>query len=226
MDSNNTTALRKRTQITKTNRNMLIVVVVASIVVGVSIVASVFLVQRIMHEQKVISAKAETESILVKNNKTIPELESKIKTLNSNQALIDSKAKPSDDALQVILDALPSEANSLAVGGSLEKKIISGIDGMTLDSLKVNPVIGIELISDTGEVATAESAGKISFIYSVKGSIDSLQALFEKLEKSIRVFDTDSVRIENQKSQLVLTVEGHTYYEPAVKIKITEEPID
>ena len=186
MDSNNTTALRKRTQITKTNRNMLFVVVIASVVVGVSIVASVFLAQRIIFVQKVISAKAETESILVNNNKTIPELESKIKTLNSNQALIDSKAKPSDDALQVILDALPSEANSLAVGGSLEKKIISGIDGMTLDSLKVNPVIGIELISDTGEVATAESAGKISFIYSVKGSIDSLQALFVKLEKSIR----------------------------------------
>jgi len=120
---------------------------------------------------------------------------------------------------------LPSEANSLAVGGSLEKKIISGIDNLTLESLKVNPVVGVELITDTGEVASADSANKISYIYSAKGTIESLQALFKKLEKSIRVFDTDSVRIENQGSQLVLTVEGHTYYEPAVNIKITEKSL-
>lgn len=224
MDNSNN-ALRKRTQIAKTNRNMLIVVIVVSVIVGISIVASIFLFQRIRHVQKEIDAKSETESTLVKNNKILPDLQDKIKALNSNQALMDSKAKPTDDALQVILDALPSEANSLAVGGSLEKKIISGIDNLTLESLKVNPVVGVELITDTGEVASADSANKISYIYSAKGTIESLQALFKKLEKSIRVFDTDSVRIENQGSQLVLTVEGHTYYEPAVNIKITEKSL-
>jgi len=92
MDNSNN-ALRKRTQIAKTNRNMLIVVIVVSVIVGISIVASIFLFQRIRHVQKEIDAKSETESTLVKNNKILPDLQDKIKALNSNQALMDSKAK-------------------------------------------------------------------------------------------------------------------------------------
>jgi len=226
MDNKDNIAIRKRTQIAKTNKYMLGTVIIASIVVGVSIVATIFLFQRIQFYQNVIGAKSETQSVLEKNNEAVPKLEENIRKLNSNNALIDSKAKSTDDAIQVVLDALPSEANSLAVGGSLEKKIISGIDGLTLESLKVNPVIGVELISETGEVEPAESQGKITYIFSVKGSIESMQALFKKLEKSIRVFDTDIVRIETQGSLLVLSIEGHTFYEPAVDVKITEKAVD
>lgn len=226
MDNKDNIAIRKRTQIAKTNKYMLAAVIVASVVVGVSIVATIFLFQRIQFYQKVIGAKLETQSVLERNNEAVPKLEENIRKLNSNNALIDSKAKSTDSAIQVVLDALPSEANSLAVGGSLEKKIIYGIDGLTLESLKVNPVLGIELISETGEVESAESQGKITYIFSVKGSIESLQALFKRLEKSIRVFDTDIVRIETQNDLLVLSIEGHTFYEPSVDVKITEKSIE
>lgn len=225
MENKDNIAIRKRTQIEKTNRIMLGTVIVASVVVGVSIVASIFLVQRIGFIQKVINEKQATQNVLQKNNSTIPKLQENVRKLNSDSALIDSKASANDNAVQVVLDALPSGANSLAVGGSLEKKIFANINDLGLVSLKVDPVAGVEFSSESSPVLQSGGLDKIKFTYSAKGNIDSLKALFLKFEKSIRVFDTDYVKIENQRNNLILTVEGHTYYQPAVEVKLTEKTI-
>src|SRR5680860_1221365 len=153
-------ALRKRTQITMANRMMFLWVAGVSVVFGFALVGTIFLTQMLLFNERVLQEKDKTVAILKANNDNIQDLESQIRVLDTNQALIDSKAEPDDQAIQVILDALPSDANSLALGASLQNKSLAGIEGLTLNSLQVDPVVGVESL--TGD-ASVENASPSSY---------------------------------------------------------------
>ena len=220
-------ALRKRTQIAKANRTMFTWVASASVVVGFALVVSVFLTQRIIFNEKVLSEKTKTVATLKTNNNVIAELEAQVRILDNNQALTASKAKPSDQAIQVILDALPSDANSLALGASLQKRLLTDIPGLTIESLQVDPVVGVEslnLSSNTSSsIATGES--EISFRFAVSGDETSLKQALERLERSIRTIDVTSLTIESQGAKRVLTVEARAFYEPARVVNLKDKVV-
>ena len=225
-------ALRKRSQIAKENRRMFIWVAGASVLLGFAIVVSVFLVKTVLFNEKVLQEKSQTQSTLKYNNAQVDALKSEIRALDANQALIDSKAKPTDETLQVILDALPSEANSLALGASLQKKLLFGINGMTLESLQVDPVAGIEsiegdiaVVDEAQDVSEELSSSEILFNFSISGTEDALAAALINLEKSIRTIDVTSFKIENQGDVRLLTAQARAFYEPAVKVELKDKVI-
>lgn len=223
----NDVAMRKRTQIAKANRMMFVWVAGVSIVVGFALVGSIFLAQKLFFNEKVIAEKEKTVSVLKANNANISELEAQVRVLDSNQALIDTKAKPEDQAIQSILDALPSEANSLALGASLQSKLLAGIDGLTIQSLQVDPVIGVEQLATDAVVqdvtATGVSSNQITFRFAVSGAPDVLKTALERLERSIRAIDIVSLRIESQGDSQVMTVEARAFYEPAVVVELKDK---
>jgi len=225
-------ALRKRSQIAKENRRMFMWVTGASVLFGFAIVISAFLVKTILFNEKVLQEKSQTQATLKYNNEQVDALKSEIRALDANQALIDSKAKYTDETLQVILDALPSEANSLALGASLQKKLLFGIDGLTLESLQVNPVVGIEsldgdsAIVDEAQYSPEESpSSEILFNFSISGNEKSLTEALANLEKSIRTIDIISFKIENQGNVRLLTAQARAFYEPAVKVELKDKVI-
>jgi len=225
-------ALRKRYQIAKENRRMFMWVAGASVLLGFAIVVSVFLVKTVLFNEKVLQEKSQTQSTLKYNNAQVDALKSEIRALDANQALIDSKAKPTDETLQVILDALPSEANSLALGASLQKKLLFGINGMTLESLQVDPVAGIEsiegdiaVVDEAQDVSEELSSSEILFTFSISGTEDALAAALVNLEKSIRTIDVTSFKIENQGDVRLLTAQARAFYEPAVKVELKDKVI-
>ena len=225
-------ALRKRYQIAKENRRMFMWVAGASVLLGFAIVVSVFLVKTVLFNEKVLQEKSQTQSTLKYNNAQVDALKSEIRALDANQALIDSKAKPTDETLQVILDALPSEANSLALGASLQKKLLFGINGMTLESLQVDPVAGIEsmegdtaVVDEAQDVSEELSSSEILFNFSISGTEDALAAALINLEKSIRTIDVTSFKIENQGDVRLLTAQARAFYEPAVKVELKDKVI-
>lgn len=221
-------ALRKRTQIAKENRKMFIWVAGASVVLGVALVAAIFIFQVILFNQKVISEKGNTNDTLIHNNSVIDALQAQVRALDASQALIDSKANPSDDTLQVVLDALPSQPNSLALGASLQNKLLVGVSGLTLNSLQVNSIEGVESLDQSGEADTSNStdtAKEITFTFSVSGDETALKQMLANLEKSIRTIDLTSVKIENQGQTRVLTAEGRAFYEPARTVELTDKVI-
>ena len=65
------TALRKRQQIAKANRMMFLWIAGVSVVVGIALVASIFLAQKAFFNEKVLAEKSKTASTLVKNNKVV-----------------------------------------------------------------------------------------------------------------------------------------------------------
>lgn len=225
------TAIRKRTQITAANRVMFLWVAGVSVVFGVSLVTAVFLVQMLFFNERVLHAKNDTVSTLETNNKNIEPLQKSERVLNTNEALKSIKAKPDDEAIQVILDALPSDANSLALGASLQNKLLSGINDLTLESLQVDPVIGIESLSNSGSSVldasanTPNSANQITFRFSVKGDEAALKPALVNLERSIRTIDITTLKIENQGTTRVMTVSGRGFYEPVRKVELKDKVI-
>jgi cell division protein FtsL len=221
------TSLRKRAQIAKAGKNMFIWVIIASILLSIAIVVSIILVQRIISVNNTIGQKNKTLQILKNNNKAIPDLENAVRALNSNQSLIDSKANLTDEAVQVVLDALPSEANSLTLGASFQQILLPSATGdISIESLSVTPISGVES-ADSGTTSTSSTNTNVSgikpieFNFAVKGSTDSLIALLKRLESSIRVIDTTNVKIESSGSQQLMTVSGQAYYQPARVFKVT-----
>ncbi len=223
-------AIRKRTQIAKANRTMFLWVAAVSALVGFALVGSIFLTQKLVFNEKILSEKDKTVSTLKKNNDNVAELEAQVRILDTNQALIDSKAKSDDQPIQVILDALPSDANSLALGASLQNKLLADIAGLTINSLQVDPVIGVESLSGDSSVqdtstASASDQSQITFRFAVSGGEDALKEVLKRLERSIRAIDISSLRIESQGSNRVLTVQARAFYEPTRTVELKDKTV-
>lgn len=223
-------ALRKRQQIAKANRTMFLWVAAVSVIVGFAAVGSIFLVQKLAFNQKVINEKNKTVSILTKNNAAVAELEDSIRLLDTNEALNSAKAKPDDKALQVVLDALPADANSLALGSSLQHKLIEGIAGLTLESISTTPVAGVEVSADTNVQTATPKAGdktanQITFRMAVSGDANALKQLLDRFEHSIRAIDITNLVLEQTNGKLTMTIDAHAFYEPARVIELKDKVV-
>lgn len=223
------TAIRKRTQISKANRTMFLWIAGASAILGFALVAAIFLSQKLIFNEKLLTEKNRTVATLEANIAVVPELKSQVSVLDTNTALAANKANEDDQALQVILDALPSEANSLALGASLQNRLLAGVSGLRLDSLQVDPVQGVE--SDDGNVVVGDSVSAVSenqitFRFVVSGNQSALRQALNNLERSIRTIDITSLQIENQGSSQVMSVQGRAFYEPARDVKLYDKVIE
>lgn len=228
MKPTNNVALRKRTQIAKANRTMFLWIAVGSAIVGCALVVSFFLAQKLFYNEKVLSEKEKTVSVLNANNAVISELETQVRVLDTNAALATVKAKDTDQTVQVILDALPSDANSLALGASLQMKLLAGIPGLSIESLNADPVVGIESLSSDTSSQNASTTGvdnQITFQFAVSGDQTALKQVLTNLEKSIRAIDIISLRIESQGTKQLMTVQGRAFYEPAKTIDLRDKVV-
>ena len=224
----NTAALRKRTQIAKANRTMFLWIAAGSAIVGSALVVSFFLAQKLVFNEKVLIEKEKTISTLTANNKVAPDLETQVRVLDTNAALGSIKVKDSDQNVQVILDALPSDANSLALGASLQNKLLAGIPGLSLQSLQVDPVVGVESLGGDSAVvdsSVTETTNQITFQFSVTGTPEALKQVLTNLERSIRAIDILSLRIETQGSTQLMTVQARAFYEPAKSIQLYDKVV-
>ena len=211
-------ALRKRQQIAQSNRTMFIWVAVASAVIGFALVVSWFLVQQIMFRQKVVGNKITTVTRLHDNNAAVADLQRNIGVVESTNealALENVKASPSEKSLQVVLDALPAENNRLALGSSLQEKLVGGQPNVTLESLNTvdataisskSPVSGVEVMPFS---MTATSSNP-----------NSLHDLLKRLENSVRTITIDSLKIEQSTSKTSLAIGAHAFYLPEKTIEL------
>ncbi len=220
----NDVALRKRAQIAKANRVMLIWVMIVSVVIGFSVVASVFLVNKLVYNQKVINEKNKTVSTLDKNLKSIDGLKDQIRALNSNAALQSVKAGQDDDAVQVVLDALPSSPNSLALGASLQNRILSGINGLTIEQLQVDTV-NADGSSSSSSASGSTQQNSIPFRMTVVGDVSALKEVLTRLERSIRTIDVTGLTIESRGNNQALIITAQAFYQPETTIQLKDKEV-
>lgn len=214
MPTKDKASIRKRAQIAKANKTMFIWVAVASVLVSVAVVMGVILVKKSAHQQKAINELNNTVKNLRYNNSQVATIEDQLRVLGSNQALLELKGSSADNALRVILDALPAEANPSALGASLQSKILEGIE-----------VVSVQVYPIDAEQAGGDGPQEIRFQFSVNGSVADIKKLLMKMENSVRTFNLSSVRIEGGDGVDNLNVEGSAYYLPAQVLELQTKDV-
>jgi hypothetical protein len=226
------TALRKRQQIAKANRMMFMWVAAISVIVGIAAVVSLFLIQKAWFNEKVLAEKVNTASTLIENNQVISDLKDEIRVLNTNEALRSAMVSGETQPVQVVLDALPADANSSALGSSLQEKFLND-SALTIESLNVDPVVGVESqtdsnVQDASSVVGASGENQIAFRFSVSTGVNdanALKKLLQRLERSIRAIHITMLTVETQSNRLLLSVEGHAFYEPAQTVELKNKTV-
>lgn len=231
MPTSDATALRKRQQIANANRTMFVWVAAVSALVGIAAVLSLFLLQKAWFNEKVLAEKSKTASALIHNNEVIDDLKDQIRVLNTNDALRSAMAPGEDQPIQVVLDALPAEANSSALGSSLQEKFLKD-PALSIESLIVDPVAGVESQGDLNvqDASGTNTSGEnqITFRFAVSTDVNNANALkdlLQRLERSIRAIDITSLTVETQGNRLVLTVDGRAFYEPAKTVELKDKTV-
>ncbi|MDR0591310.1 MAG: hypothetical protein LBG75_01995 [Candidatus Nomurabacteria bacterium] len=215
-------AIKKRQAISNASRNMFIAVAGASVLVGFAIVGSIFLIQKMMFNARVIGAKQDTASILTDNNKEIVTLENNIKALRSNSALRKVMVGDGSDSLRVLPDALPSFYNQEALGASVMNVLLDPV--ITVDSFSFASIGASE-----GE-ATAGKLQSIEFSFTAQGTPEEVSKAIQNLEHSIRQVDITQMSVSFSKSELggsilELRATARAYYTSSVSIKLGEKEI-
>lgn len=214
-------AMRKRQQIASSSRAMFIWVAVASVVIGFAVVIGWFLLQQIIFRDKVITEKNKTVTILQNNNKATSGLIDNVRVLETNPALNTAKAQQNERALQVVLDALPADANTLALGASLQTKLLGSVPNVKIESLSVKqPGDAIGVKSSHGSVQTIEFTAVVT-----SPDINAIRDVQKKLESSIRTIDIDSLKIEKSDARATMTLQGHAYYLPERDLTLTDKVV-
>jgi hypothetical protein len=217
------TALRKRQQIAKANRTMFLWVAAASLLIGSAIVVSLFLLQKLTFNEKVLNKKQDTVSTLTKNNQAVEGLKNAARVRNTDQNLLSIRSNDTSSALQVILDALPSKSNPAGLGASLQNILIPG-EGITIESLTIDSADG----SGEGDAPVATGANTIGFSFRVTApadKIDSLRDLLLRLERSIRPISVQSIDFEIETGGVAMQVKAVSYFEPGKTVDLREEMV-
>ncbi len=223
-------ALRKHQQISRANKSMFLMIAGVSVIVGFSLVLILFLAQRIIFTQKVITEENKTVSILQQNLNTVTALKQNILVLNTNQDLQSIQLNDNNQAVQTVLDALPSSPNSTAMASSLQTKLLSGVPGVTIDSLDVDSTNADGTTTGSAPLSLGSSTGAntIGFSFSVSTAASNqngLQAVLLQIEKSIRPFNIETLSVESQGPSLVMSATGVSYYQPAQTVQLTNKVV-
>ncbi|MGB4761787.1 MAG: hypothetical protein WBP12_00355 [Candidatus Saccharimonas sp.] len=210
----------KRKAIADSNRMMFIWVAGMSAVVGACVVVAIFLGQQIAFRAQVISEMTNTVSVLSNNNKAVGDLADNIRVFETNEALNSVKSTPEEKALQVILDALPADRNTLALGASLQQILLTGVDGLSIDKIVVDTD---SRSSDVNDVSIPVQ------IQVSSTSASALKDMLVRMERSIRTIDVTGLEIErsdvNGQTRYQMTVDAVAYYEPAVEVKLMDKVV-
>lgn len=225
--ADNSPALRKRQQIENANKTMFLWVAGAAALVGIAAVLSVSMFERISFKQEIINEKRATATVLNENNKVADELKEKIRVLNTNQALLSTPRVDGSQPVSVILDALPSAANSSALGASMQQKLLR-VDGVTIETLVVDPISGVEDSGDSSSEGSGDNAISFRFTVSAAGGQEAkLQEVLRNLERSIRIVNVTSASLEQQGQggKITMSVEGEAFYQPPTVVELKEKKV-
>lgn len=215
------TGIKKRQQISGTRKQVFIWVAAASAAVVICIIVGINLIQRISYQTKVNGELGKTAETLKNSANSIDELISNVNNLRTNRQLTLTNLKSDDSTVfQVVIDALPTEADAVDFSTSLQNEILSR-SGLTIDSIAVDAPLSTTSSSADDSSSNSGSvdfpvAQAISFNVSVIGSYNSIQETIENMQRSIRPITIDSIRLEGTDDNLTADIQATTYYSPSV----------
>lgn len=220
------TGVKKRQQIKSANKTMFLWIIAASVAVAICLVLGQFMLRQFMFNSKIIGAKNETHDILVDNKESFTELQSEVNKLVSNPNLTKLRVTDTDTALQVVIDALPTADDRVALATSLQQVILSR-SGVAIES--INVIDGgavIEALPGETPTVVNQSVTEVPFTVVILGNYEQIRQAVTDLEKTIRPMSLDQLAIEGSGTQLRATITAKSFYLPPKTVQVTTETIE
>lgn len=249
-EENALTGIKKRQQITNTRKQVFTWVALAAALVVICLVVGWNLMQRINYQNKVNRDVGKTAQTMHDNVEAVDKLIKNVNALKANAALSLPNLKADDSTVfQVVIDALPTEDDIVALSSSLQNKILSK-SGVTIEQINVDTTesdsssgsssssssssSGSSSSSDSGSSRSGVSkaddiqfpvAKPITFRVSLVGSFDSVKSALQDIESTIRPITITKLTIDGSDDKLNATIEAQTYYSSKVNFKLGKKEI-
>lgn len=229
------TGVKKRQEIDDTRKKVFIIVAVASAAVVTCIMFGINLVQRIQYQSKVNGELAATEKTMTQNVTNAKQVITNVEKLRTNANLVAVPKDENSTVYQVILDALPTTNDAVALGASVESKILSADTGVTLESFSVDTASSSTTMAteDDGSSSSSTSASSefpkaqpISFTMTISGRSDDIDNALRNIERTIRPITINGISIQGSDSRLEATLNCTTYYSENVNFKLGSKVVN
>ena len=243
-EENALTGIKKRQQITNTRKQVFTWVALAAALVVICLVVGWNLMQRINYQNKVNRDVGKTAQTMHDNVEAVDKLIKNVNALKANAALSLPNLKADDSTVfQVVIDALPTEDDSVALSSSLQNKILSK-SGVTIEQINVDTT---ESDSSSGSSSSSSDSSSgsgssksgvskaddiqfpvakpITFRVSLVGSFDSVKSALQDIESTIRPITITKLTIDGSDDKLNATIEAQTYYSSKVNFKLGKKEI-
>lgn len=222
------TGVKKRQQIAGTRKEVLMWVAIASAVVVICLVVGMNIFQRIQYQMKVNAEISKTAKTMESNVKAIDGLIKNVNDLRANRLLTAPGLKADDSTVfQVVIDALPTENDSVSLSSSLQNKILNR-SGVTIEQISVDGESSSSS-NDDDEVTTSNVefpvAQPINFRISIVGTYESIKQTLADIERTIRPIIINSLEISGTDDRLTATIQATTYYSSNVNFQVGEKEV-
>ena len=222
------TGVKKRQQIAGTRKEVLMWVAIASAVVVICLVIGMNIFQRIQYQMKVNTEISKTAKTMEANVEAIDGLIKNVNDLRANRLLTAPGLKADDSTVfQVVIDALPTENDSVSLSSSLQNKILNR-SGVTIEQISVDGESSSSS-NDDDEVTTSNVefpvAQPINFRISIVGTYESIKQTLADIERTIRPIIINSLEISGTDDRLTATIQATTYYSSNVNFQVGEKEV-
>ena len=209
----------KHIAIDKANAQTVAMVGIAAFITVFCLIAASSVMSQLKYESHISSAKTTALNTLTSNLKAYSSLQTTYTTFVSASTNViggSSSGKADNDGTnaKIVLDALPSVYDFPALASSIEK---------ILSPYKVSSIAGTDdqLTQQANIASTNPVPVAIPFTFTVTSvAYDSAQNLMNLLQSSIRPIQIDSMTVVASSSGLQITVNAHTYFQPAKNLSI------
>jgi hypothetical protein len=219
-------ATTKRLQIDRANAVMVTAITIASFAVTFSLVAARTLMTQQSFQAKVIKEKETARNRLESNLKAASQLETSYKEFTGAPANVlggnpSGQGDRDGDNGKIILDALPSKYDYPALATSIEKLLLG--NGFALKSIAGTDD---EAAQNSKQDATA-TGGPVDmpFTASAEGNFGAMHDITAIFERSIRPFQFRTMLLEGDDTQLTMTIDAKSFYQPAKNLDITTKAV-
>jgi hypothetical protein len=220
-----TTAFTKRALISKANSSMVIATTVAAFVLVFALVSGKSLISQMSYQNRVITAKKTALTQLKTDLEARDSLQASYNSFVAENPNViggnaDGDGEEDGDNATLILDSLPSYYDFPALTTSLEKIIGS-------QNLSILGITGIDQEATEGDNQSSPTPEAVAmpFEVDVSGSYQSVQALTDVFQKSIRPFQIQTMQLSGDEGSMTAAINAQTYYQPGKTLNIKSEVV-
>lgn len=215
----------KRLEIDKTNARLILIVGICAFVAVFCMVAIKSLLEQRAYQSKVSAQKEVALKQLNDNIQAISQLEASYKEFAAAPENLlggdpNGQGERDGDNPRLVLDALPGSYDFPALTTSIENLLkqgnfkLSGINGTDDELTQANA-------TQSGSPAPVE----IPFSAEVKTPPASAKTMVELFERSVRPFQIKKIVITGEENNILVTLDGVTYFQPSKGLNVVKEVV-